>query len=331
MTARALRAAALAAAAGLIAYGLHVWRVVHAPVVPAGQTISITIEQGWSYDRIVAALRERGLIAPGPHHRLLARALSAETRIRAGDYQLVGPKSMLGVLRQLIEGRGQLLRRALIEGWTIREMLAAMAADPTIQRTEAPLRELGFADAAAAEGRCMPDTYRYHRGDTDLEILRLCTRAMAAALAELWPRRARGLPYAAPREALIMASIVEAETTLDRERAQVAGVLVGRLLQGIRLQADPTVIYGLGEDFDNNLTRAHLRQSAEINRYNTYRIHGLPPGPISNPGRKSLQAALHPDLEHGYLYYVAKGDGSHYFSKTYKEHRKAVRKYQLRR
>ena len=331
MTGRWRRAATLAAAVGLIAGGLHVWRVVHAPVVAAGEIAEITIEQGWSYDRIVAALRERALIAPGPHHRLLAWLLSAETRIRAGDYQLIGPKSTVEVLRQLIEGRGKLLQRALIEGWTIREMLAAMAADPTIRRTAAPLRELGFPDAEAAEGRCMPDTYRYHRGDTDVEILRLCVRAMEQALAELWPRRAPELPYATAREALIMASIVEAETTLDRERAQVAGVLVGRLLRGIRLQADPTVIYGLGEDFDNNLTRRHLRQSAEVNRYNTYRLRGLPPGPICNPGRKSLQAALHPELDPGYLYYVAKGDGSHYFSKTYKEHRKAVRKYQLRR
>lgn len=331
MTARLARAAALAATVGLLAAALHVWAAVQTPVVAAGETAEITIEQGWGYDRIVAALRERELLAPGPYHRLLAWLLSAETRIRAGDYQLIGPKGTLGVLRQLIEGRGKLLRRALIEGWTIREMLAAMAADPTIRATAAPLRELGFADAQAAEGRCMPDTYRYHRGDTDLEILRLCLRAMDAALAELWPKRAPGLPYASPREALIMASIVEAETTLDRERAQVAGALVGRLLQGIRLQADPTVIYGLGEDFDNNLTREHLRQSAEVNRYNTYRIRGLPPGPICNPGRKSLHAALHPDLEAGHLYYVAKGDGSHYFSKTYKEHRRAVRKYQLRR
>lgn len=153
--------------------------------------------------------------------------------------------------------------------------------------------------------------------------------AMREALEELWATRASGLPYDEPRDALILASIVEAETTLDEERPEVAGVMISRLRKNMRLQADPTVIYGLGADFDNNLTRKHLRADPEINPYNTYRIHGLPPGPICNPGRRSLEAALQPDLETENLYYVAVGDGSHYFSETYEEHMEAVRKYQL--
>ena len=298
-------------------------------MVPAGQTVSISIPRGGNLDQVLAQLHEAGLVQGHPYAWVASVWLDAERRTKAGEYELDGPMDTLDVLAKLIDGRGILHTQTLFEGWTIHEMLEAMEQNPTVRRTEEPWKKVGFDAMGDAEGWCLPDTYKHYRGDPDIKILSLCVRAMRRKLPELWAGRAPGLPYEKPEDALIMASIVEAETSLDEERPLVAGVLLARLASNMRLQADPTVIYGLGTDFDGNLKRRHLRDSA--NPFNTYRIHGLPPGPIGNPGIKSLQAALHPNLESGFLYYVAVGDGSHFFSKTYKEHRKAVNKYQKRR
>ena len=312
--------------------GLHLHRKAHEPVLDAGRKVEVTIERGAAYGQVVRLLRDAGLRLEQPYLWLFSEWLGADTRVKAGSYLLLGPLGMLDVLHQIIGGYGRVqLRQALLEGWTIAEMMRSMAASRVIAPVDEPWRELGYASREEMEGWCMPDTYYYERGDTMVDIFEVCVQTMQRTLDELWPARSAGLPYRNKREALILASIVEAETNLDRERDVVAGVLVTRLRKNIRLQADPTVIYGLGDAFDNNLKRSHLRQSPSVNRYNTYQMHGLPPGPISNPGRKSLLAALHPNESGEYLFYVSKGDGSHYFSRTYKEHKAAVRKYQLRR
>ncbi|WP_269473252.1 endolytic transglycosylase MltG [Kineobactrum salinum] len=178
------------------------------------------------------------------------------------------------------------------------------------------------------EGLFLPETYRFERGTSDLDILARAHRAMLAALTEEWELRAPDLPYETPYEALIMASIIERETGVPDERQQIAGVFVRRLQRGMRLQTDPTTIYGLGTAFDGNLVRSHLRDGDNI--YNTYRHHGLPPTPIALPGRAALHAALQP-AEGDSLYFVARGDGSHEFNSTLEGHERAVRKYQLER
>ena len=178
------------------------------------------------------------------------------------------------------------------------------------------------------EGLFFPDTYVYHRGDTDFDILALAHRRMAAELSAAWEMRDAGLPYSDPYEVLIMASIVEKETGVPGERDRIAGVFVRRLEKRMRLQTDPTVIYGLGERYSGNLRRRHLLD--ESNPYNTYRHSGLPPSPIALPGRAALHAAVQP-AEGSELYFVARGDGSHQFSETIEEHTRAVREFQLRR
>jgi UPF0755 protein len=177
------------------------------------------------------------------------------------------------------------------------------------------------------EGRFLPDTYHFPRGATDLQVLRRAMHAMDRLLAAEWPRRAEGLPFGSAEEALILASIVEKETGLARERPQIAGVFVRRLLRGMLLQSDPTVIYGLGDAFDGDLRRVHLERPSP---YNSYTEKGLPPTPIAMPGREAVLAVLHPAPGDA-LYFVAKGDGSHHFSATLEEHNRAVRRYQLAR
>ena len=323
------RLAAMMAFVFAVTLGAHLWNVLARPAIPAEHVIAFTIDQGDSFLHIADQLVHHGAIPGSLYAVVAAKLLGAETRIKAGEYVLAGPMTALEVFRELIDGGGVLHRQTFLEGWTMREMLEALKENPAVKNTENPLMRFGYSTVEEAEGACLPDTYKHYRGDPDHKILGLCITAMRETLEELWTARASGLPYDSPREALILASIVEAETALPEERPEVAGVLASRLRQNMRLQADPTVIYGLGPDFDNNLTRRHLREDPSTNPYNTYRILGLPPGPICNPGRRSLEAALRPNLETENLYYVAAGDGSHYFSKTYEEHMEAVRKYQL--
>lgn len=329
MKPRHLRLAAMLMFVSVMALSVHVWSVLSRNAIPEEHVVAITIEKGDSFKQITDKLLEHEAVAGHLYAWIAAKYLAAETRIKAGEYVLVGPMATLRVFKELIDGGGVLHGQTFFEGWTMREILEALRKNPTVKKTANPLLRFGYSTADEAEGACLPDTYKHYRGDPDYKILGLCIMAMRETLEELWATRASGLPYDEPRDALILASIVESETTLDEERPEVAGVLISRLRKNMRLQADPTVIYGLGSDFDNNLTRKHLRADPEINPYNTYRIHGLPPGPICNPGRRSLEAALQPDLETENLYYVAVGDGSHYFSETYEEHMEAVRKYQL--
>lgn len=329
MISRYLRLSIMLGFISAVALSVHIWNVLTRPTIPIEHVVAFTIDQGDSFAQVTEKLLAQEAVAGRFYALIAAKLLRAETRIKAGEYILIGPMATLEVFKELIDGGRVLHRQTFFEGWTIREILEALKKNPTVKKTENPLARFGYSTVEEAEGACLPDTYKHYRGDPDYKILELCIMAMRRTLEELWTTRASGLPYESPRDAVILASIVEAETTLHEERPEVAGVLISRLRKNMRLQADPTVIYGLGPDFDNNLTRKHLREDPSTNPYNTYKIHGLPPGPISNPGRRSLEAALQPDLETENLYYVAVGDGSHYFSKTYEEHAKAVRKYQL--
>lgn len=297
---------------------------------------TLRVEHGSSASTLVRRLAADGWLDAQPRSvwylQAYARFGGLATKLKAGEYAVPTGTSAMGLFERIVSGQTILRELRLVEGWTFRQALAAVMAHPHLRQT------LKTGDGAAVmaaigregqhpEGRLFPDTYRFSRGMTDVAFLRRAADTMARVLDEEWRQRAEGLPYATPDEALIMASIVEKETGAEHERTEVAGVFIRRLQLGMRLQTDPTVIYGLGDAFDGNLRRDHLRTDGE---YNTYARTGLPPSPICLPGRASIRAALQPAPGKA-LYFVSRGDGTHQFSETLEEHNAAVRKYQLRR
>ena len=263
---------------------------------------------------------------------LLARLQGLDTRVRAGEYSIADGITADELLRQFTEGNSIQYSLTVIEGWTFRQMLAALARDPIIEhrlegRTDAEIMaQLGYA-GEHPEGRFFPDTYRFPRGTTDIDFLRRAYQVMQRHLEREWAQRQSDLPLKSPYEALILASIIEKETAVPAERNLISGVFVQRLRRNMRLQTDPTVIYGLGPEFDGDIRFRDLRRDTP---YNTYLRAGLTPTPIALPGLDSIRAALHPE-ESGALYFVSRGDGTHKFSNTLEEHNAAVRKYQLNR
>lgn len=289
----------------------------------------VLIRAGQSLTSVANALAERGILAHPLDFRLYARLDGQASRIRAGEYALSPTMTPRTLLRKLVAGEVVYHQVRLLEGWTALQAVAAVQANPLIETTlvvddEESLR-LGLGLDVHPEGQFFPETYNFTRGTSDREILLRAHALMQQVLAEEWEARDVGLPYESPYDALIMASLVEKETGMASERAQIAGVFVRRLQLGMRLQTDPSVIYGLGATFDGNLTRAHLREDGD---YNTYARGGLPPTPIALPGRAAIAASLRPE-EGEALFFVAKGDGSHYFSSTLEEHNAAVRQYQV--
>jgi UPF0755 protein len=252
--------------------------------------------------------------------------------LHSGEYRLtpeLSVRDMLGLWR-----RGEVVQYSLtlVEGWSFRQVRAALERQSKLELT---LTELSDAQLMARlgysginpEGRFFPDTYRFVRGMSDLDLLKQAYVRLEQVLAEEWQGRDEGLPYKEPYDALIMASIIEKETGVPEERGEIAGVFIRRLRIGMRLQTDPTVIYGMGERYNGKLTRANLR---EPTAYNTYVIDGMPPTPIAMVGREAINAALHPVAGKS-LYFVARGDGSHVFSNNLEAHNRAVRQYQLTR
>lgn len=280
---------------------------------------------------------ERDLMALGflnrpLYLRVLAWERGVATRLKAGEYQILAGTTPLRLLDLLTSGRVVQYPITLVEGWTFSQVRQALREVEWIHHTlgEVPAEEIMARlgrPGVPPEGHFLPETYHFPRGTTDLEILRRALRAMDRVLATAWEKRTTALPLESPEQALILASIVEKETGLAAERPQIAGVILRRLQRGMRLQTDPTVIYGLGDAFDGNLRRADLRQDTP---YNTYLHQGLPPTPIALPGRAAIQAALHPAVGNA-LYFVARGDGGHVFSATLEAHNRAVREYQLKR
>jgi UPF0755 protein len=273
---------------------------------------------------IVAELAALGFTRQGWEWKLLMRL---EPQVyRAGEYRLEPGLEPQGLLRKFAGGWVVQHRFTLVEGWTFRQVVAALAEQPLIGHHLDPADPLRWPELLAElgvgqpEGWFLPETYSFTRGDSDLEVLSRAHRAMQDALALAWASRDVALPLETPYELLILASIVEKETGLDDERARIAGVFTRRLQAGMRLQTDPTVIYGLGDSFDGDIRRRDLEADTP---YNTYTRHGLPPTPIAMPGRASLLAAADPEPGDA-LYFVADGKGGHTFSATLEEHRAAV-------
>src|SRR5699024_2118355 len=253
-------------------------------------------------------------------------------QIKAGEYQLETNISFVQLMNKMQRGEVIKYSVTIIEGTRFQDLLKLLAALPTLRHElahatpEEVMEQLGKA-GEHPEGWFAPDTYFYTKEDSDMDILRRSLRAQEEQLTELWNNKQEGLPYTSPYEALIMASIIERETGVAQERKQIAGVFVRRLEQGMRLQTDPTVIYGMCDNYQGRITRADLREATP---YNKYVIQGLTPTPIALPSAAAIHAALNPAPGKA-LYFVAKGDGTHHFSTTYAEHTAAVRRYQLQR
>lgn len=319
----------LLAAAGLVGYAFH-W--LNAPLDVPGDDYVYVLAAGGSLSGASRDLDQQGILRHGRWLSLYGR-LTGRAGVRAGEYRLSGADTPHTLLDRFERGDVITYQVTLVEGWTFRQALKALQAQEKIRATldspEAIEHFIAGLDVPDnhPEGWFFPDTYRYVAGNSDGEILAQAHQRMRGVLAVEWENRAGALPYKDPYEALIMASIVERETGVAEERGQIAGVFVRRLERNMRLQTDPTVIYGLADAYDGTIRRSHLRQKTP---YNTYVINGLPPTPIALPGLDAIRAALNPE-EGTTLYFVAKGDGSHQFSETLEEHNRAVRQYQHQR
>lgn len=296
------------------------------------QPFDFTVKTGSGLKAVSRQLADEGLFADPHTFWIVARVLGRSPIIQAGTYRIERPPTALEILDKLARGDVLMVEVRFVEGTTLRQWLGILAGQPHVRNTlagrpEAEVRAaLGIADASA-EGWLFPDTYRFAPGITDVEILKRAHAAMRKRLEDAWQARTPGLPLASPYEALVLASIVEKETGVAAERALIASVFMNRLERSMRLQTDPTVIYGMGEHFDGNIRKKDLSADTP---WNTYTRDGLPPTPIAMPGAGSLQAATQP-AQSEFLYFVGKGDGTHHFSTSLEEHNRAVARYQLKR
>lgn len=319
--------------AGLL-LGLAYWQqntALHQPL-NLNQEQLLDVPAGSSPTGVLNRLQTEGVIKDAFWLRLYWRFNLAEQSLHSGEYRMTPGMDAKSLLTLWYKGDVVQYSLTLVEGWSFRQVRAALGKQPKLEQTLTNLSDgelmakLGHPDVFP-EGRFFPDTYRYVRGMTDVELLKQAYTRLDEVLKEEWDKRAPEVPYSNPYQALIMASLVEKETGVPQERGQIAGVFVRRLEQGMLLQTDPTVIYGLGERYTGKLTRAFLKEATP---YNTYVISGLPPTPISMVGREAIHAAMHP-VAGSSLYFVARGDGSHVFSNDLDAHNAAVKEFQLKR
>lgn len=292
----------------------------------------LNVPAGSTPNGVLLQLEQQGVLRGALWLRLGWRLQGHVQPLHTGEYQLTPAMNVAQLLEKWRVGDVLQYRITLVEGWNFRQVRAALAQQDKLEQTLVELTDnevmaLVGQEGIHPEGRFFPDTYNYLRGQSDLDILRQANQRLQKVLAAEWATRAEELPYTSPDEALTMASIIEKETGVAHEREEIAGVFVRRLRIGMLLQTDPTVIYGMGERYTGKITRADLRRPTP---YNTYVIAGLPPTPIAMVGREAIHAALHPK-DGKSLYFVARGDGSHEFSNSLRDHNRAVRKYQLQR
>ena len=312
--------------------GLELKRLWQTPLAFPESGYVLVVGNGDSLQAVARRLHADGYL---PHPQLVkwyGRWTGLDAQIKRGEYHLQDPITATELLLLLRSGRVIEYKVTIPEGITFAKALDILAAEDAITTTLAGPQDPRILALVSpynnAEGWFFPDSYHFSRGATDWDIVLRAHSRMQKILQEQWQRREKDLPYETAYEALIMASIIERETGQTSERGEISGVFVRRMRTGMRLQTDPTVIYGLGDGYTGNLKRSHLKDAA--NTYNTYRHYGLPPTPIALPGAAAIHAALHPAAGET-LYFVATGDGAHVFSKTLVEHNAAVRKYQLRR
>ena len=318
----------LAALAALVGVGGLAWygnRPLQ--IEPLPKTLNVT--PGTNLRSLSTMLEREGVVPNAQIFWLLGRVLGKAGTLKVGVYLLDRPLTPLELYTKIQRGEVSQAIVQFIEGWNWREVRAELAAQPLLKNDSAGMSDAEILQAIGAEeghieGLLFPDTYFYAPQASDLSVLRRAYRRQHEKLMAAWEARAPGLPYRTPYEALIMASIVEKETGAASERPKIAGVFLNRIRRGMRLQTDPTVIYGLGNRFDGNLRKIDLQRDTP---YNTYTRAGLPPTPIAMPSEAAIQAALNPAKTDA-LYFVARGDGTHVFSSTLDAHNRAVNRYQ---
>lgn len=299
-------------------------------VVPE-RGIIFNVEPGMSVKRLANKLAQNGMLEKPQYFVWLARWEGATQNIMAGEYRIAPETTPELLIQQLIKGKVYLYPFTIVEGWTFKQLMDAINQNENFTHTlmqntpDEIMTEIG-KPGEHPEGLFYPETYHFPYGTSDNDFLKRAYRAMEEKLLMEWSQRSAGLPIETPYQALILASIVEKETALVSEYRKIAGVFTRRLLNNMRLQTDPTVIYGMGEKYQGNISSADLKTDTP---YNTYTRRGLPPTPIAMPGKGALLAVLHPE-EGNELYFVATGNGGHYFSETLEQHNRAVIKYQLK-
>jgi UPF0755 protein len=308
-------------------------RVLDAPLTVPENGAVFEVRPGAALSTIAQALAGQGILAKPGIFRWYAQLAGQAGSIHAGEYLIEDGTSPRELLDKFVSGDVQLYSFTIVPGWTFREMMAALAAHPAVDHSltveDWPrLLESLMTIATHPEGMFLPETYRFPKGSSDEDILKPAFALLHKTLGVEWDGRDEGLPFGDPYEALVLASIIEKETARADERARISGVFVRRLQKRMRLQTDPTVIYGIGESFNGNLTRRDLQTDTP---YNTYTRAGLPPTPIALAGKAAINAALHP-AQGSELYFVATGlgDGSHKFSETKEQHDAAVKEYLAR-
>lgn len=312
--------------------GINIYQFAKKPAGNSNDAVVISVTPGQSFNQLTANLKKNNLITSMLRFKLVARIKGDDKRMKAGEYALTATMTPLQILDDLVNGKVMLHRLTIPEGYTIEqiamelertglvlaESFKKIARDPIVsKRFEIP--------GPTLEGYLFPDTYYFTKDVSAKTVADKMVRSFYETFTDSWRQRAQAIGFTV-HKIVTLASIIEKETGNPAERPLIASVFHNRLKKKMRLESDPTVIYGI-ENFDGNITRRHLKTATP---YNTYVIRGLPPGPIANPGRAALEAALYP-AETNYLFFVSKKDGTHYFSSTIKEHNKAVRKYQLRR
>ena len=302
---------------------------LHLPLKVPASVVDVSIEPGSSARQVASAVQQAGVEVPPALLYWMFRLSGNARNIKAGSYEVDGATTPLTLLSKLVQGDEALRRVTLVEGWTFQQVRNALQKAEHLKPKTQGLTEDALMQALGrpqmlAEGRFFPDTYIYSKGSSDVAVLQRAMHAMDKQLEQAWAQRAADSPLTTPEQALILASIIEKETGRTSDQPQIAAVFSNRLRMGMRLQTDPTVIYGLGAAFDGNLRRADLLADTP---YNTYTRAGLPPGPISIPGKAALWAAVQP-ADSRALYFVARGDGSSQFSDTLDAHNRAVNKYQ---
>ncbi|KGA03036.1 BCR, YceG family protein [Cobetia amphilecti] len=321
----------LAVAAGVV--GFRYWQAQLLSPLAIEKEQLFEVPKGASLTRVVSELESQGIIEASWPYKVWSRLEpEAVNGLRAGEFRLTPGLNGRELVALLSSDDVVSYTLTVPEGWTFAQMRTAMDASPKLEHTTRDMSDEELMAAVGAEGekpegRFFPDTYRYHKGVSDLSLYKQAYSRMSKTLEEVWAGRDDDLPITSAYEALIMASLIERETGAPEERDEIAGVFKRRMERGMRLQTDPTVIYGLGKDYDGSLSRADLRKATP---WNTYVITGLPPTPIAMPGRAALEAAVHPKEGDTY-YFVAKGEGKHHFSRTLREHNNAVRRYILNR
>ncbi|RFC32190.1 MAG: UPF0755 protein [Candidatus Nitrotoga sp. MKT] len=322
---RLLLFALLLAALLASAIGYYVIR----PLTFSKLPLEFSLDQGSSLKAAARQMHQAGVLPNDWMFVWLARMLGKSAQIQAGNYELETTVTMLELLAIVTDGQAAQSEFSIIEGWTFNQFRTALNTNPAIRHDSASLPEAEIlrligATEAYAEGQFFPDTYYFVKGTSDIALLKRAYKTMQIHLQESWQERTPNLPLKSAYEALILASIVEKETGQASDRGMIAAVFINRLRKGMLLQTDPTVIYGLGDNFDGNLRKRDLLTDT---LYNTYTRIGLPPSPIALPGLASIQATLHPAATDA-LYFVARGNGSSQFSNTLNEHNNAVNRYQ---